>query len=160
MTVRAPESCPKCSVCAVRVHQGVSPLSGVCPGWAARPHSHAASASPWEGSPSPTPSTEVLLVILFLPFPARYGQHSAISSWSTSHVRSSWGSCVVYAGETKAQGRPYHYSCLKGGCCKVGVNLYFQVTGDKMRWNGLNLHQGRLRLDFRKSKWMSSPKVI
>jgi len=42
------------------------------------------------------------------------------------------------------------YSYLKGSCSEVGVGI-FQVTSNKMRLNGLNLHQGSFRLDIRKN---------
>ena len=52
------------------------------------------------------------------------------------------------------------FQCLKGAYSESGVGLFSLLTGDRMRGNGLKLHQGKFRLDIRKTSlqkgWLST----
>ena len=39
------------------------------------------------------------------------------------------------------------YNCLKGSCGEVGIGFFSHINSDRMRGNGLKLHQGRFGLD-------------
>ena len=47
------------------------------------------------------------------------------------------------------------YTNLKGACGKVGINLFFHISSDRTRRNGMKLCQGRFRLDIRKNFFSS-----
>jgi len=48
------------------------------------------------------------------------------------------------------------HNYLEGGWREVGVGLFFQVTSDRMRGDGLKLHQGRFRWGNRKKFFTES----
>ena len=48
------------------------------------------------------------------------------------------------------------YIYLKGGRDKVSIGLFCCITTDRLRGNGLKLHQGRYRLDNRKNLFSES----
>lgn len=56
------------------------------------------------------------------------------------------------------------HNCLTGGCSLVGISLFSQATRDRVKGNGLKLHQRRLKLDIRKKQivkhWNRLPREV
>lgn len=58
---------------------------------------------------------------------------------------------IRYQPPPDAQERPYHRTCLKGGCSQRGVGLLSQAASNRSRGYSLKLSQGRFRQDIRKN---------
>ncbi|KAF4791779.1 hypothetical protein TURU_127891 [Turdus rufiventris] len=52
------------------------------------------------------------------------------------------------------------YGYLKEGCSQVGVILFFQVTNDRTRQNGLKLPQGKFRLNIMEVPHLFTERVV
>lgn len=79
------------------------------------------------------------------------GQWSCRRVWSTSVVRSGWGSWGFYLKKRTLTGNIITlYNGLKRRCSQVGVSLFSQIASNRTRGNGLQSCQQRFILDTRK----------